>query len=336
MPKTILIITDNLREQINGVVTTFANIEEPAVLDGYRIVYLDPGQFLHVGCPGYPEVRLGLPWQIGQKIQALAPDHIHIATEGPIGLCARLWLDQRGVAYNTSYHTKFPEFLKRLYHVPESWTYRYLRWFHKHSGRVLTTTETMRQELIDHGFDDNIVSWTRGVDRTYFSPALRLGSNIRPVLLSVGRVSREKGLEDFCELDMPWCHKIVVGDGPYRQELERRYPSVEFVGVKQGLELAHYYAQADVFVFTSRVDTFGVVNIEALACGTPVAAYPVPGPIDIVESGVTGYLDWNLAHAVERCMTLDRDHIVAASQRWTWQSCWHIFRDNLVKINRAQ
>jgi glycosyltransferase involved in cell wall biosynthesis len=195
---------------------------------------------------------------------------------------------------------------------------------------VLVTTASIEHELINRDFE-NLQVWTRGVDRTYFSSSLRSGSNVRPVLLSVGRVSREKGLDDFCKLDMPWCHKIIVGDGPYRRELERRYPGVEFVGAKNGLELASYYAQADVFVFASRADTFGVVNIEALACGTTVAAYPVPGPIDIVESGVTGYLDWNLSHAVERCLTLDRADVETASLKWTWAECWRIFEENLVE-----
>ena len=335
MPKTILIITDNVPGQINGVVTTFQNLEDHARRNGYRVVYVDPWQFPNFACPGYPEVRLCWPHGISKKIKAVQPDFIHIATEGPVGLFARWWCERNHVPYNTSYHTDFAKFLKRMYHVPESWTWWYLRWFHKNSQRVLVTTPSIEHELTNRGFL-NLRVWTRGVDRTYFSSSLRTGSNIRPVLLSVGRVSREKGLDDFCELDMPWCHKIVVGDGPYRAELERRYPGVEFVGVKKGLELASYYAQADVMVFTSRADTFGVVNIEALACGTPVAAYPVPGPIDIVESGVTGYLDWNIAHAVERCFTLDRDRVEQASARWAWDACWQIFRDNLVDINRAQ
>lgn len=335
MPKTILIITDNVPGQINGVVTTFQNLADHADCDGYRVVYLDPCQFPNCACPGYPEVRLSWPHGISKKIKAIQPDFIHIATEGPVGFFARWWCERNHVPYNTSYHTDFAKFLKRMYHIPESITWWYLCWFHKNSQRVLVTTPSIEQELTARGFE-RLRVWTRGVDRTYFSPALRTGSNIRPVLLSVGRVSREKGLDDFCKLDMPWCHKIVVGDGPYRRELARRYPEVEFVGAKKGLELAHYYAQADVFVFASRADTFGVVNIEAMACGTPVAAYPVPGPIDIVESGVTGYLDWNLAHAVERCMTLDRDQVAEASHRWTWEACWQIFRDNLVDINRAQ
>jgi glycosyltransferase involved in cell wall biosynthesis len=335
MPKTILIITDNVPGQINGVVTTFQNLADLADRDGYGVVYLDPSQFPNFACPGYPEVRLSWPHGISEKIKKIQPDFIHIATEGPVGFFARWWCERNHVPYNTSYHTDFAKFLKRMYHIPEVITWWYLRWFHKNSERVLVTTASIQQELTARGFE-RLRVWTRGVDRTYFSPALRTGTNIRPVLLSVGRVSREKGLDDFCALDLPWCRKIVVGDGPYRRELERRYPEVEFVGAKTGLELASYYAQADVMVFASQADTFGVVNIEALACGTPVAAYPVPGPIDIVESGVTGYLDWNLAHAVERCMTLDRKQVEQASRRWTWEACWHIFRDNLVKTNRAQ
>jgi len=335
MPKTILIITDNVPGQINGVVTTFQNLADLADRDGYRVVCLDPSQFPNFACPGYPEVRLSWPHGISEKIKKIQPDFIHIATEGPVGFFARWWCERNHVPYNTSYHTDFAKFLKRMYYVPESLTWWYLRWFHKNSERVLVTTASIQQELTARGFE-RLRVWTRGVDRTYFSPALRTATNIRPVLLSVGRVSKEKGLDDFCSLDLPWCHKIVVGDGPYRRELERRYPEVEFVGAKTGLELASYYAQADVMVFASQADTFGVVNIEALACGTPVAAYPVPGPIDIIESGITGYLDWNLAHAVERCMTLDRTQVEQASRRWTWEACWHIFRDNLVKTNRAQ
>jgi glycosyltransferase involved in cell wall biosynthesis len=333
--KTILIITDNVPNQINGVVTTFTNLEDHARRDGYSVVYLDPGQFPNRACPGYPEVRLCWPHGISKKIAAIQPDFIHIATEGPLGLFARWWCERNHIPYNTSYHTDFAKFLKQMYHVPESWTWWYLRWFHKNSHRVLVTTESIRQDLLTRGFE-NLRVWTRGVDRTYFSSSLRTGSNIQPVLLSVGRVSREKGLDDFCELDMPWCQKIIVGDGPYRADLERRYPDVRFVGVKKGLELASYYAQADVFVFASRADTFGVVNIEALACGTPVAAYPVPGPKDIVEPGLTGFLNDNLRLAVQQCLTLDRADVETASLQWTWAECWRIFEENLVDINRAQ
>lgn len=330
---TILVVTDNLRDQINGVVTTFKNIETYAGRDGYAIVYLDPGQFPHCSAPGYAEVRLSWPRHIGAKIKAIDPQHIHIATEGPLGLAARIWCDRNGYSYNTSYHTKFPEFLKKIYKIPECLTWAYLRWFHKHSGRVLTTTQTMVDDLRAHGFTGGIIPWTRGVDREIFKGDLRREILFgRPILLSVGRVSKEKGLDDFCSLDYPGATKIVVGDGPYRAELERRYPDVEFVGAKTGKDLARYFANADCFVFTSRTDTFGVVIIESLAVGTPVAAYPVAGPKDILEPGITGHMSEDLLASINKCLSYPRDRVVQASQRWTWDRCWQIFRDNLIKI----
>jgi len=332
MHKKILVVTDNLRTQINGVVTTFKNIESHALADGFDIVYLDPGQFPHCDAPGYPEVKLSWPRGIGKKIQALDPDHIHIATEGPLGLAARLYCDSRGIRYNTSYHTKFPEFLKKMYHVPECLTYAYMRWFHKHSGRVLTTTSTMVDDLRRHGFNCDIRAWTRGVDRDIFTSSLRKEKLTgRPILLSVGRVSKEKGIDDFCKLDYPGATKVVVGDGPYRLELQERYPDVCFAGSKTGVELAEYFASADCFVFTSRSDTFGVVIIESLAVGTPVAAYPVPGPVDILENGITGHMSEDLAASIDICLGLPRDRVEQVSLKWTWSQCWEIFKKNLVR-----
>lgn len=331
--KTVLIVTDNLQDQINGVVTTFTNLEACAVLDHYQFVYIDPGQFTHFDCPGYNEIKITLAWNIGQKIQALDPDHIHIATEGPLGFAARCWLDRRGWRYNTSYHTRFPEALKKILGVPESWSWRYMRWFHKHSGRVLTTTDSMVADLRSHGFVGDIRPWTRGVDRTVFKPRRNVGrSESVPVLLCVSRLSKEKNLEAFCGLDIPGTRKVMVGDGPERDKLEALYPDVEFVGFQTGTELAQYYRDADVFVFPSRWDTFGIVMIEAMACGTPVAAYPVTGPRDVIEPGVTGIMNHDLAAAVKQCLLLNRNQVARGSERWSWQRCWHIFRDNLVAI----
>ena len=331
MSKTILVVTDNVPDQVNGVVTTFKNLEDQAGLAGDRIVYIDPGQFPRFNCPGYPEVKICWPHGISKKIKAIQPDYIHIATEGPVGLFARWWCERNNIPYNTSYHTDFAKFLKKMYHVPESWTWWYMRWFHKNSHRVLVTTESIRQDLLTRGFC-NLRVWTRGVDRTIFNSSYR-GETVagRPVLLSVGRVSVEKGLDDFCRLDIPGSTKIIVGDGPYRRELERRYPDIHFVGAKKGTQLARYYAQADVFVFPSRADTFGVVNIEAMACGTPVAAYPVAGPKDIIDPGLTGFLNDHLRLAVEQCLTLDRKTVEDASLTWTWAECWRIFKENLVE-----
>lgn len=332
MPKTILVVTDNVPDQVNGVVTTFKNLEDQASLAGDRIVYLDPGKFPHCACPGYPEVKISWPNGISKKIKAIQPDYIHIATEGPVGFFARWWCERNHVPYNTSFHTDFAKFLKKLYHVPESWTWWYLRWFHKNSHRVLVTTESIRRDLEARGFD-NLIVWTRGVDRTIFNSHYRTDiEGNRLVLLNVGRVSKEKGLDDFCELQYPGATKIIVGDGPYRAELQHRYPEITFAGSRSGTDLARYFAQADVFVFPSRSDTFGVVIIESLACGTPVAAYPVAGPVDIIESEVTGYLSNDLQSAVNQCLRLDRSTIEDASLRWTWSECWRIFRENLVSV----
>ena len=330
MQKRILIITDNLPEQINGVVTTFENISKIGRNYGYDFVYISPWDFPHTGAPGYPEVKLSWPKGIGKIIEASNASHIHIATEGPVGLAGRLYCDRKGYKYNTSYHTRFPEFVKKMYGVPLSWTYLYLRWFHKHSGKVLTTTPAMVKDLVEHGFRGKIIPWTRGVDRNTFHPEYRVNRrHPRPVLLSVGRVSKEKGLDDFCSLKYD-ATKIVVGDGPYRKELERKYPDVQFVGVKRGRELAEYYANADVFVFPSVNDTFGIVMIEAMACGTPVAGYHVTGPEDVVYQGLTGVLDDDLVTAVDRALMLDREVVHANSLDWNWGKAWEIFETNLI------
>ena len=331
MQKTILIITDNLSDQINGVVTTYKNIEACAILDGYCVVYITPRDFRYVNCPGYNEVKIALAWQIGQKIETLRPDHIHIATEGPIGLSARKYLSKRGYRYNTAYHTKFPEAIRKLFGIPESFTWPLVRWFHKHSGRVLTTTESMVVELQQHGFTGDIVPWTRGVDRSIFYPTKHIQYK-KPVLLCVARVSKEKNLEDFFNLDYTGARKIMVGDGPMLETYKKKYPAVEFVGFKTGHHLAEYYRQADVFVFPSRWETFGIVMIEAMACGTPVAAYPCQGPKDVVDEGITGCMNNNLKQAVKDAMMLDRKTVEIGSQRWSWEQAWTIFRNNLVDI----
>ena len=333
MSKTILIVTDNLPEQINGVVTTYKNLEAQAVADGYNIVYLDPSRFPHINAPVYPEVKLSWVRKIGKKIKEIQPDHIHIATEGPVGLACRVWCDRKNLTYNTAYHTKFPEGIKKLLGVPEFITWAYVRWFHKHSGKVLTTTETMVNDLVDHGFDGTVIPWTRGVDREIFNPSYRTETVVNhPILVCVSRVSKEKNLDAFCELDYPNAMKIMVGDGPYRKELEKKYPDVQFVGFKTGKDLAKYYAMADVFVFPSRWETFGIVMIEAMACGTPVAAYPAPGPMDVIREGSTGFMEKDLSTAVYRCLGLDRDKVLEYSMEWSWEHCWKIFKDNLVPV----
>jgi glycosyltransferase involved in cell wall biosynthesis len=329
MSKTILIITDNLPDQINGVVTTYKNIEACALLDGYHVVYITPRDFRHFDCPGYNEVKIALPWQMGKKIEAFSPDYIHIATEGPVGVCARKYLSKHRFRYNTAYHTKFPEGLRALFGIPEAVTWPLVRWFHKHAGRVLTTTDSMVEELQAHGFDGEVISWTRGVDRDVFHPAHRV-ETVSRYLLCVSRVSKEKNLEAFFEMDYPGYLKVMVGDGPMLETYRKQYPDVHFTGFKTGEDLARYYANAEAFVFPSRWETFGIVMIEAMACGTPVAAFPVQGPEDVVDEGVTGCLNDDLKQAVKDALMLDRKLVWNGSARWSWERAWEIFRNNLV------
>ena len=328
--KKILIITDNLPSQINGVVTTYKNIKICAVRDGYNVVVLDPGWFSYIDCPGYNEVKLAWPRNMGKKIAATGPDYIHVATEGPLGIWARKYLSICDIKHNTAYHTKFPEGLRKLFGIPESLTWRFVRWFHKHSGKVLTTTDSMVAELKAHGFDGEVIPWTRGVDRTVFSPDLRQDVPAK-YLLCVSRVSKEKNLEKFFELDYPGYLKIMVGDGPMLEKYRVQYPDVYFTGFKTGVDLARYYANAEVFVFPSQWETFGIVMIEAMACGTPVAAYPCQGPEDVVDEGITGCMNEDLKQAVKDALMLDRNKVWEGSSRWSWERAWEIFRDNLVE-----
>ena len=327
--KTILIITDNLPEQINGVVTTYTNIEACAILDGYKFVVLHPGWFRYIDCPKYHEVKLAWPRHMGKKIQEIAPDYIHIATEGPLGMWARKYLSLADIRHNTAYHTRFPEGLKILFGIPESITWRFVRWFHKHSGKVLTTTDSMVEELRAHGFDGEVIPWTRGVDRDIFTPTLRQETPSK-YLLCVSRVSKEKNLEEFFELDYPGYQKIMVGDGPMLETYKKQYPDVHFTGSKTGTALARYYANAEVFVFPSQWETFGIVMIEAMACGTPVAAYPCQGPEDVIDQGITGCMNDDLKQAIKDALMLDRNKVWEGSGRWTWYRAWEIFKDNLV------
>ena len=335
MTKKILIITDNLPDQINGVVTTYKNIETCALRDGYTIDFIHPGWFSYIDCPKYNEVKLSYPHNMGKKIAAINPDYIHIATEGPLGVWARKYLSICGIRHNTAYHTKFPEGLKKLFGIPESLTWRFVRWFHKHSGRVLTTTDSMVTELKAHGFGGEVIPWTRGVDREIFTSDLREDVPAK-YLLCVSRVSKEKNLEKFFELDYPGYLKIMVGDGPMLEKYKKQYPDVHFTGAKRGKDLARYYANAEVFVFPSRWETFGIVMIEAMACGTPVAAYPCQGPEDVVDQGITGFMNESLEDAVTACLQLNRGYVEMGSQRWTWERAWQIFRDNLVEKSGAR
>jgi glycosyltransferase involved in cell wall biosynthesis len=266
---------------------------------------------------------------MGKKIEAIGADYIHIATEGPLGLSARKYLSKHNFRYNTAYHTKFPEGLRALFGIPEAVTWPLVRWFHKHSGKVLTTTDTMVKELQAHGFDGDVIPWTRGVDRKIFNPSHRVETTSK-YIVCVSRVSKEKNLEAFLEMDYSGYLKVMVGDGPMLETYRKQYPDVHFTGFKTGEDLARYYANAEVFVFPSKWETFGIVMIEAMACGTPVAAYPVPGPEDVIDEGITGCLNIDLKQAVTDCLFLPRHKVSEGSYRWSWENAWKIFRDNLV------
>jgi glycosyltransferase involved in cell wall biosynthesis len=266
---------------------------------------------------------------MGKKIEEVSADYIHIATEGPIGLSARKYLSKHNLRYNTAYHTKFPEGLRALFGIPEAITWPLVRWFHKHSGKVLTTTDTMVAELRAHGFDGDVIPWTRGVDRNVFYPR-DYRRNTQLTLVCVSRVSKEKNLEDFFNLEYPGAKKIMVGGGPMLEEYQQQYPGIEFVGFKTGAKLAYYYNLADAFVFPSKWETFGLVMIEAMACGTPVAAYPCQGPLDVVDEGITGCLNTDLKQAIKDALMLNRQRVWEGSNRWTWERAWAIFKDNLI------
>lgn len=332
--KKILIITDNLHDQINGVVTTYTNIEPYAIRDGYAVDYINPGRYRYIDCPKYNEVKLAwaTPGMVGQEIEKIDPDHIHIATEGPMGLSARRYLTIHGHRYNTAYHTKFPEAVKKLMGVSETLTWPMIRWFHSNSNVVLTTTKSMVEQLHSKGFKNNVKPWTRGVDRELFKPIAHKTNKKNPVLVCVSRVSKEKNLEMFFDVSIPGARKFMVGDGPMLETYKKKYPHVHFVGAKRGKELAAYYQKADVFVFPSLWDTFGLVQIEAMACGTPVAAFPVQGPLDVIDHGVTGYMANSLYDSIYGALDLDRDRVYNDSLKWSWERAWEIFRDNLVEI----
>jgi glycosyltransferase involved in cell wall biosynthesis len=327
----LTVVTDTW-DNVNGVVTTLRATVQEMQQRGYEVQVIEPGLFRTIPMPGYPEVRLAWDiWKTGRLIEDFNPDFIHIATEGPLGIAARWYckVRHRKIPHNTSYHTKFPEYLKIHHGIPVRVGYFFMRVFHKFSHRVLVTTATMEQELRRKGFN-NLVIWSRGVDHNTFNTSHRKPTLAgKPVLLCVSRASPEKGLDDFCSIKTPGT-KILVGDGPYLETLKSKYPDVIFAGYKKGSSLAHYYANADVFIFPSRSDTFGVVMLESMACGTPVAAYPVTGPIDIITPGVDGCMDDDLSKAIHACLGLDRKMVEESSRRFTWKACTDVFEKNLV------
>ena len=328
--KRIVIVTDAWEPQVSGVVTTLKKMVEFAKRDGYDVVVVHPELFKRKFYSKlYPEIPFAVPFGISKHLKYKTDTVYHIATEGPLGLAAAFILTAKNRRYTTSYHTDWSKCMKDVANVPEWITRSYLKWFHR-KRKVFCPTETVRQFMIDNEIGRRQVIWPRGVDPEIFTPRYTK-SKEQPILLSVGRVSKEKNLDVFCSLPDKYV-KIVVGDGPYKKELERKYPNVKFVGYKFGKELAEFYQTADCFVFTSKSDTFGVVMIEAMYCGTPVAAYPVQGPIDVVDNKYTGILDDNIEKAIEKCLTLSRKKCsIIARDTWSWESVWKDFVNNLER-----
>src|SRR5712672_4193567 len=293
----ILVATDAWHPQVNGVVRTLTMMAEAAKAFGVDVGFLTPKSFNTFAMPSYRDLRVALPYpaKIARLIAEARPDSIHIATEGPIGLSVRRHCRQQRLPFTTSFHTRFPEYVSARSPIPESWVWRALRWFHRPSQAVMAATPALSAELRMRGFS-NVVLWSRGVDTSLFHPRDVDLCLPQPVFLSVGRIAVEKNLEAFLDLDLPGT-KLIIGDGPARARLERNYPEAVFLGARHGKELASIYASADIFVFPSRTDTFGLVLLEALASGLPVAAFPVAGPRDVIGTAPVGVLHDDLREA---------------------------------------
>ena len=333
----IAIVTDAWHPQVNGVVTTLTATIDTLRKAGLTVLPITPAYFKTLPCPTYPEIRLSrFP---GRKITALldafAPDAVHIATEAPLGWAARAYCRRNGMQFTTSYHTRFPEYVRLRWPVPLALTYWLIRRFHAAATRTMVATASLQAELEQRGFR-NLAPWSRGVDTDIFHPKPKEFLNDRrPILMYVGRVAVEKNIEEFLRLDVPGT-KYVVGGGPDLAEMQRKYPGVVFPGFKRGAELASYMAAADVFVFPSLTDTFGVVMLEANACGVPVAAHPVIGPGNVVVHGETGWLAADLAEAIAHALPLQPEGCVAYARQFSWEKCTSQFLANLAVPARLE
>lgn len=331
----ILIVTDAWQPQVNGVVRTLRTVVRELTALGRTVEVIGPDQFRTLPCPTYPDIRLSiLPGRkLARLITAFNPDALHISTEGPLGMAARAWALKHRRAFTTAFHTRFPEYLHARTRLPTPLAYAWLRRFHGAGSGMMVATQSLREELAARGFR-NITAWSRGVDLAQFQPAPREDWGLPgPVFAYIGRVAVEKNIGAFLSLDLPGS-KVVVGDGPSRAALQRRFPGVHFAGVRHGASLAAAFAGSDVFVFPSLTDTFGLVMLESLACGTPVAAFPVTGPKDVLAGG-TGVgavnADLRLA-ALQALETGDRAACRAYAEGFSWRACAESFLNNLVPI----
>jgi len=327
----ILISTDAWAPQVNGVVRTLEHTSKELEEMGHEVRFVTPQGFRTIPMPTYPEIKLaiGAKAAVGRIIDEFQPDRIHISTEGTLGLAMRRSCLNRKLPFTTSFHTRFPEYIRARFGIPEFLPFAGLRWFHRPASAVMVATRSLEQELDARGFT-NLRLWSRGVDVERFAPRDKSWLDLpRPVFLYVGRVAIEKSVEDFLKLDLPGS-KLVVGDGPQLNELKARYPAVTFTGPKFGDDLARHYTASDVFVFPSRTDTFGLVVLEALASGLPVAAYPVHGPGDIIANDPqVGVLGEDLRAAALRCLTLSPQDCRTFARNYSWEACSRQFLANL-------
>jgi glycosyltransferase involved in cell wall biosynthesis len=333
----VLIVSDAWVPQVNGVVRTLQTIAEEIRAMGKTVEIIGPDQFRTIPMPSYPEIRLALfpGRKLARLIEAFAPDALHIATEGPLGIAARRYARRHKMAFTTAFHTRFAEYLNARTRIPTRLTYAWLRTFHSAGAGVMVATQSLRDELTARGFA-NVRAWSRGVDLEAFHPEPRENWNLqRPIFVYVGRVAVEKNLRAFLDLSLPGS-KLVVGDGPQLRSLQRDYPAVHFAGARHGAALAAAYAGADVFVFPSRTDTFGLVVLEALASGLPVAAFPVTGPMDILGESAcpVGVLNEDLQRAALDALRIDRTACRPHAETYSWSACALRFLDNLVPTHR--
>ncbi|NVN84742.1 MAG: glycosyltransferase family 1 protein [Rhodopseudomonas sp.] len=329
----ILVATDAWHPQVNGVVRTLTMMADAAKTLGADVSFITPQSFPTVGLPSYPDLRVAIPRpaKIARLIAEAQADCIHIATEGPIGIAVRSYCRKRGLRFTTSFHTRFPEYISARLPIPESWVWAWLRRFHGRSQAVMAATPALAEELRSRGFR-NVVLWPRGVDAGLFHP--REGADFglpRPVFLSVGRVAVEKNLEAFLALDLPGT-KVVVGDGPARAGLQLAYPDAVFLGARQGEALGQAYAAADVFVFPSKTDTFGLVLLEALGSGVPVAAFPVTGPRDVIGDAPVGVLSDDLQQACLSALKISPQACLEFAASQTWAASARAFIENVTRV----
>ncbi len=335
----IAIVTDAWSPQVNGVVRTLQSVSAELRAMGHELTIISPDLYASIPCPTYPEIRLALPRPglVGRTLVEFRAEAVHIATEGPLGLLARRWCLSHGLPFTTAYHTQFPEYVAaRIKAVNPEFVWRYVRWFHAPSAAILASTPSVAQALAAHGLPQSR-HWGRGVDTTLFHADGPRDTFVRglagPVQLYAGRVAVEKNIAAFLATDLPGS-KVVVGDGPARAALAAEYPHVHFLGAKFGEDLAAIYRAADVFVFPSRTDTFGLVMIEALACGTPVAALPVQGPLDVLNPQV-GVMDDALDRAIAGALTVDRETCAHFGQGFTWRASAEQFLSALAPIDQG-